>query len=712
MTDQISILSEHTFGDITARYTTDKEGHVGLWIYPTSTAASLAERRVTVADESWVRNKAKAKPAIVVESLAHIKIAGDDQPGQFGPGRTSLWATSNDRFKLTEQRREDNAVVTTLADSTGLKIEHRLSAGYRDLTLRSETRFINDSGDNVRLELLTSFALSGITPFAQGDAPGRLKTHRFRSSWSMEGRLVTDSIEHLHLERAYAGNIKLSERFGQIGSMPTRGWFPTALVEDTETKVVWGARLACPTSWQMEIARRYDDLILAGGYADREFGHWTKTVGPGESFSAAPAWLTVAGSVDEACDRLVSVDIPALESQPAIERDLPISYCDYCTSWGAPQEETLLRTADVLGPIGVQYLVIDAGWYMPEEPGAHWATTMGDWKANSERFPNGLKGAADAIRARGMTPGLWMEPEHVARDSAAFKEVDHFLKRDGKILTLELRRAWDLHDPWVKNYIDERVIRTLKESGMGFFKLDYSESLGIGVDHPDSLGEGLRRHGEGTHAMLDHIREKLPEMAIELVSAGGNRLEASLVQRVAMASSSDAHETIEIPIVSASLQRLILPRQSTIWAVLNQKDPIQRMGYNLASTFLGRMYLSGEIEVLTEKQVAFLEKAIKFYKRSVPVIRDGSSRFYGQMGESWRHPSGWQAVVRSTSEEVLVVLHAFEGPPSALSVPLPEGKWEVSGTLTGMDVLVEDSSLEVSRLVDFEAQVVLLAKSR
>jgi alpha-galactosidase len=136
------------------------------------------------------------------------------------------------------------------------------------------------------------------------------------------------------------------------------------------------------------------------------------------------------------------------------------------------------------------------------------------------------------------------------------------------------------------------------------------------------------------------------------------------------------------------------------------------MGYNLASTFLGRMYLSGEIEVLTEKQVAFLEKAIKFYKRSVPVIRDGSSRFYGQMGESWRHPSGWQAVVRSTSEEVLVVLHAFEGPPSALSVPLPEGKWEVSGTLTGMDVLVEDSSLEVSRLVDFEAQVVLLAKSR
>ncbi|KAL2206775.1 glycoside hydrolase [Sarocladium strictum] len=709
MTDQISILSEHTFGDITARYTTNEQGRVGLWIYPTSSTSSLANRRKTVADESWVRNKAKAKPAIVVESLAHIKIAGDDQPGQFGPGRTSLWATSNDRFSLADQRREGNAVVTILTDPTGLKIEHRLIAGYRDLTLRSETRFINGSKDDVRLELLTSFALSGITPFATGDAPGRLKTYRFRSSWSLEGRMVTDTIEHLHLERAYAGNIKLSEKFGQIGSMPTRGWFPTALVEDFEEKVVWGARLACPTSWQVEVARRYDDLVLAGGYADREYGHWTKTVKPGQTFDAAPAWLTcVSGTVDEACSRLVSVDIPALETQPASERGLPIAYCDYCTSWGAPQEDNLLKTADILAPLGVNYLVIDAGWYMPEEPGAHWATSMGDWKANSQRFPNGMKAAADAIRARGMTPGLWMEPEHVARDSVAFKEVDHFLRRDGEVLTLELRRAWDLHDPWVKKYIDERVIGIIRESGIGFFKLDYSESLGIGVDHPDSLGEGLRRHGEGTHAMLEHIRAELPDMAIELVSAGGNRLEASLLQRVAMASSSDAHETLEIPIISAALQRLILPRQSTIWAVLNQTDSIQRLGYTLAATFLGRMYLSGEIDLLSQEKLTFLKKAIDLYKKSVPVIRDGESRFYGDVGESWRHPTGWQAVVRSTAKEALVVLHAFANSPSNMKVALPKGKWRIVDQLTGLSVVVEGGSLQVSGVVDFDAEMVLL----
>jgi alpha-galactosidase len=342
-TGPLSVLSEHQFGDITARYVTNDKGQVGLWLFPTSATSNLAYRRATVADESWARNKEEAKPAIVVESLAQIKIVGDDQPGQFGPGRTMLWSTSNDRFALVGQRYDDNdkAVVTVLADPTGLTLEHRLVAGPRNLTLQSETSFTNASDQPIRLELLTSFALSGITPFSVNDGPERLKVHRFRTSWSAEGRLVTDSIEHLHLERAYAGNIKLSERFGQIGSMPTRGWFPTALVEDTQASIVWGARVACPTSWQLEVARRYDDLVLAGGYADREFGHWTKTVKPGETFAATPAWLTcVSGTLDDACDRLVSVDVPAVESQPAIEYNLPITYCDWCTSWGGAARET------------------------------------------------------------------------------------------------------------------------------------------------------------------------------------------------------------------------------------------------------------------------------------------------------------------------------------------------------------------------------------
>ena len=42
-----------------------------------------------------------------------------------------------------------------------------------------------------------------------------------------------------------------------------------------------------------------------------------------------------------------------------------------------------------------------------------------------------------------------------------------------------------------------------------------------------------------------------------------------MLHRTSMSSFSDAHETPEIPIVAAALHRLMLPRQSQIWAVLH-----------------------------------------------------------------------------------------------------------------------------------------------
>jgi alpha-galactosidase len=711
MIDSLHTLAEHELGDMIARYVTDAQGRVGLWLFPATERDRIANHRAGMAGESWVRRLSQDRPALGVESLVHVAITGDAQAGQFGPGRTMMWSPSVDRFRFAGQRQEDGAIVTELRDDTGLVIRHRLGVGFRELTLRSETTFTNESADPVRLELLTSFAISGITPFAVDDAPGRLVAHRFRSVWSAEGRMVSDSIEHLHLERSWAGDMKFSERFGQVGSMPVRGWFPTALVEDTEAGVVWGARLAIPTSWQLEIGRRSDDLTLSGGLADHELGHWAKTIAPGESFTTPSAWITcVAGTVDDACDRLLSIDVPAIESKPDVERDLPIIYNDWCTSWGEPQEEQLLAIADRLAPLDVRYLVIDAGWYMPVGAAAHWSTSLGDWQADSSRFPDGLAATAARIRDRGMIPGLWMEPEHVAKDAESFSEVGHLYKRYGKPLTLDVRRGWDMNDPFVTAYIDERVIGLMRDAGFGYLKIDYSESLGLGVDHVDGLGEGLRRHGEGTHAMFDRIAAALPDLVIEICSAGGHRMESSLLQRTSMASFSDAHETIEIPIVAAALHRLVQPRQSQIWAVLHHEDAPERFDYSLAATFLGRMCLSGDILELDESQLAQVAAATELYRKAAPVIRDGVSRISGEIGASWRHPTGWQAVVRISGDHGLVVVHTFADAPNVLDIALPGDGWRITDTLTPFPAELVDGRLRLSGSEDDRSQVVLVER--
>jgi alpha-galactosidase len=47
-----------------------------------------------------------------------------------------------------------------------------------------------------------------------------------------------------------------------------------------------------------------------------------------------------------------------------------------------------------------------------------------------------------------------------------------------------------------------------------------------------------------------------------------------------MGSFSDAHESVIIPIIARNLQRLILPRQSLIWAVLHPFDNDARLVYS------------------------------------------------------------------------------------------------------------------------------------
>lgn len=699
------------FRDITVRYLTDADERVGLMLFPSSMKQELASRRGTLrgerfidvlpGDDSW--------PSSVIDSIAQVKILGDAYPGGFATGHTMRNSPSVDGFKLAGQVLENGTVVTTLLDARGYRIEHRLSWNEGDLGFRVEMEFFNDSDQPVTLEMLASFSLGGITPFATDDAAGRLRVHRFRSAWAAEGRLETRTIEELHLERSWSGSGVFSERFGQTGTMPVRKWFPFVAVEDTAAGVVWGAQLAWAGSWQMEIYRQHDELAISGGLADRESGHWMKTLAPGESLVTPPAMVScVRGSLDDLCDRLTAMQDAAVNTQPEVEQDLPVIFNEFCTTWGDPSHANLTAIADRLQGTGVRYLVIDAGWYRPDAE--NWDGAHGDWVPGELLFPQGLEATAAAIRERGLIPGLWFEMETVGEKSTAFSFTDHMLKRDGFPVTVRGRHFWDLNDPWVVDYLSEKVIGLLERCGFGYLKVDYNETIGLGCDDPDSIGEGLRKQVLASYRFFEKIRERLPDLVIENCSSGGHRLEPSMLARTAMSSFSDAHELPEIPIIAANLHRLMLPRQSQIWAVLHPSDSLQRIRYSLAATFLGRMCLSGGIEKLPDTSWQLTREAIALYQKSAPVIQHGVSRRFGETGASWRHPHGWQAVVRTSGSQALVVLHTFESAPDEVAIPLP-GRWRSDHEFSEGAAVWEDGILQVKPGGDFRGAVFLLVSA-
>lgn len=677
---------EHVVGDMAALFVaaTEEPERVGLVLVPAARREAVVPGREYL-DSPWVRAlPASFQPvrAREVAPLVQVHRRGDAGGGGFAFGRTLQGGATTGGLRLAGQStaagNSHGLVVTTrLRDEGGLVVEHQLIHLARDECIEIRTRVINEGRDPVTLELLSSFCLGGITPFAAADEPGRLRVHRFRSAWSAEGRLETRPLEELHLERSWLGHGVRVERFGQAGSLPVNGFFPQMAIEDVVAGVTWAVVLACPGSWQLELYRRGDTLAASGGQADREVGQWWKTLRPGEDFAGPPALLTVvAGGLEEACDRLLAGRRRRSGPAPAAEHDLPVVFNEWCTSWGNPSHAGVVALADELDDLAPRYLVIDDGWAARPGPGFQ---QNGDWLVSREAFPDGLRAAAEAVRGRGIIPGLWFEYEVVNPGAKAWGEARHQLHRDGRPLQVGSRRFWDFRDPWVGDYLAERVIGLLRNNGIGYLKIDYNDTTGPACDGAESPGEGLRQHLEGVQRFLARLRRELPELVIENCSSGGHRLESSFVALTAMSSISDAHETPDIPVIAANLHRLVPPEQSQVWCVVRAGDSLARLGYSLAAAFLGRLCLSGEITGLTEPQRTFLRRGLACYREYSPLLRTARFRTFGRRSDSYQHPAGWQAVLADPGTGGLYVIwHAFAEPPGEGEVVLPAGPaWRV-----------------------------------
>ena len=226
-----------------------------------------------------------------MEYYTEVKLMGDAYGAGFSNGLTMCGSQSAAAFRKVEDMGPD-AVYDD--DRQHRIVLHKKAAGQ---AVEVSTEFINDSAEAVTLEMLSSFAIRGINAD---------RIHRLQSFWSAEGKLRTESIEELHLEPSWNRCGMRVEKFGNVGSMPVRKYFPFLVVEDSKKQEFLGIQLYCPSSWQIEILCKDDDtLTIAGGIADRDFGHWMKKLSPGEKFVTPKAVIAGGNTLYEVCDKLV-----------------------------------------------------------------------------------------------------------------------------------------------------------------------------------------------------------------------------------------------------------------------------------------------------------------------------------------------------------------------------------------------------------------------
>ena len=695
-----TIHSKFQLGDMWALYLLDTDSKLcGLALLPEGYQDML------VMDGWWN-----------IEPVVQMKLVGDAYSDGFIHGHSMKNTATAQGLRFKEQTGDEGVVtrIITTLENNGVEAKHYLEYEAGATYMKMYSTVCSMREERITLEMLSSFnicAFSGIS--------GELRMedfvlHRMQSKWSMEGKLESTPFLDLQLEPAWIRIGANSVRFGEVGSMPVRRYFPWMIAEDTKFGYSIGAQLVHPASWQMEVYNIDERVSLSGGLADREFGHWTKHLNKGDVFETPKAILTVAKEdVDGISHRLTMAQRENLERVPEVEKSLPVVFNEYCTTWGNPTEENMLKIIDILKGKGIAYCVIDAGWHLKN--GCDWSD-IGDWIVNRDRFPRGLAYIAEETRKAGMIPGLWFELENAGDSSEIFKKDEVLLKRDGYPIQTCRRRFLDMRKQEVQEYLEERVIDRLEQDGFGYIKVDYNDNIGIGCDGAESLGEGLRQNMMGSQKFFRRMRERMPELVIENCSSGGHRLEPSMQALTSMASFSDAHEWQAIPVIAANVSRAILPAQSQIWAVLRKNDDEKRLYYSLCNTFLGRMCLSGDVYDLEDWQWKIVEESIRLYKVCAPVIKYGRNYIYGPLNKSYNHLKGWQAVCRISDDEnqMLTVVHSFEDREEPLTITLPGGNavWETAELFCrkGISATIQNGVLTVTGMTKYDSLIILANK--
>lgn len=136
---------------------------------------------------------------------------------------------------------------------------------------------------------------------------------------------------------------------------------------------------------------------------------------------------------------------------------------------------------------------------------------VGDWATpDPARFPEGMGAMADAIRAAGLVPGLWMAPFVCERDSRLFSAHPGWLLRDDSGRPVMSGSHWsggyalDTLNPEVREHV-RASLRTATETwGFRLLKLDFLYAAAL-------LPHGGMNRGQLMADALGLLRASVPE---------------------------------------------------------------------------------------------------------------------------------------------------------------------------------------------------------
>lgn len=237
------------------------------------------------------------------------------------------------------------------------------------------------------------------------------------------------------------------------------------------------------------------------------------------------------------------------------EKITPVSFKNkprptYINTWESSyfkvNQAEVLNLADKAVSIGLEMVVLDDGWF---EGRTDDTSSLGDWYADANRFPDGIQDLAIKIKNKGLKFGIWVEPEMINTRSELYKNhPDWVLKAPESISSLGRNQlVLDFCNNDVVNYIFDKLDSLLSEGNIDYVKWDMNRNMSEVGSPKVSIQKQLEvphRYILGLYSLLNRLTKKYPNVLFENCASGGNRLDLGMLSYMSQSWPSDMSDPI------------------------------------------------------------------------------------------------------------------------------------------------------------------------
>ena len=193
-------------------------------------------------------------------------------------------------------------------------------------------------------------------------------------------------------------------------------------------------------------------------------------------------------------------------------------------------EQGMHRMMRDIADMGGELFVMDDGWFGDKYPRKDDHTSLGDWVVDRNKLPSGVEGLVAEAHRNGIKFGIWIEPEMANTKSGLYEaHPDWIINAPGREIVQGrggTQVVLDLGNPEVQEHVFG-VFDGIMTAWPGIAYIKWDANMGIpsqGSNYLKNQEHLYIEYHRGLAKVLDRIRAKYPDVAIQACASGGGRV--------------------------------------------------------------------------------------------------------------------------------------------------------------------------------------------